>query len=310
MDQDDQKMPPMDDIALAPQPVADLSQLTEGGIFLFLSIDMVNSTEFKNHEPLWPFVIHQFYVCALDEVKKVCPHWNVWKYIGDEVVFWRHVQRTDNLARLIHDTHGALQRVMQKLDEIEGKHHIHTRNLISAKATVWSAAADFVPNPLIGSHRDQKLTHPNKIIREDHIIGLDGGQQAHETVLFDFIGPEIDIGFRISKFAHRGVLLISCGLAYLLLQQSRTTDQIAKHLKIVHYERLKGVWGGRLYPIIWYTDNWNVIEERFFYDEVLEVPLFGKIAQRTFDDISGVVRILEETNHLQIADAAYDLIRS
>ena len=309
MDQDDKPMPVLDDIALASAPTNDLSQLDEGGIFLFLSIDMVNSTEFKNHEPLWPFVIHKFYVCVVEDVKKVCPHWNVWKYIGDEVVFWRHVQRTDNLAQLIHDTHAALLRIMEKLDQIEGKNHIHTRNLISAKATVWTAAADFVPSPMIGGHRDQAVTHPNKIIREDHIIGLDGGQQAHETVLFDFIGPEIDIGFRISKFAHRGVLLLSCGLAYLLLQQSRTTDQVGKHLKIVSYEQLKGVWGGRRYPIIWYTDNWNTIEEKFYYDEVLENPLFAKIMQRNFDDISAVVRILEETNHLQVAMAAYELIR-
>jgi hypothetical protein len=284
--------------------------LSDGGLFMFLSIDMANSTEFKNHEPLWPYVIHRFYMHCVEEIKQVCPHFNVWKYIGDEVVFWRHIVPADNLARLVHDLHAALLRVIAKLDGIEGEHGIRTRNLISAKMTVWGAVADFVPNPLAPGRKDQGPSKvQNKIIREDHIIGLDAGRQAHETVLFDFVGPEIDIGFRISKFAHRGVLLVGCGLAHLLLEQSRTTDDIGKHLKIVSYEPLKGVWNGRAYPIIWYTDNWNAIDEKFYYDEAVHDPLFAKVCRHEYDEITKITRVLAETNHLQLSLAACELMR-
>jgi len=308
MDQEAKPSAGYEDVALGPQPKTDLSMLTDGGVFMFLSIDMVNSTEFKNHEPLWPYVIHRFYMYCVDEIKQVCPHFNVWKYIGDEVVFWRHVVAADNLATLTRDIHAALLRVIAKLDQIDGEHGIRTRNLISAKATVWVAAADFVPNPLSqGRNGASKLQ--NKIIRENHIIGLDAGRQVHETILFDFVGPEIDIGFRISKFAHRGVLLLGCGLAHLLLEQSHTTDNIDKHMKIVSYEPLKGVWNGRTYPIIWYTDNWNAIDEKFHYDETLINPTFAKVCRHEYDEVAKITRILEETNHLQVSLAVYELMR-
>ena len=39
----------------------------EGGVYLFVSVDMVNSTEFKSRERNWPFVLHHFYESVVGE---------------------------------------------------------------------------------------------------------------------------------------------------------------------------------------------------------------------------------------------------
>jgi hypothetical protein len=68
-------------------------------VYLFLSIDMANSTAFKGREPRWPFVLHHFYEDVVREIRTVCPRFNVWKYIGDEVTFWRRMEPSDDLIR-------------------------------------------------------------------------------------------------------------------------------------------------------------------------------------------------------------------
>jgi class 3 adenylate cyclase len=280
----------------------------EGGVYLFVSVDMVNSTEFKNKEPRWQFVMHQFYRKVVSELRSVCPRFNVWKYIGDEVTFWRHVGATDNLAHLVRGVYDALAKICQSLDDIEVHHGIKTTNVISAKSTVWIASADFVRDANLKRDHGLAFRHANRIIEEDHIISLVSGGGSQEIKAFDFIGPEIDIGFRISHFAQRGFLLVSAGVAYLMVQQSRAVDHIGQHLKIVHYEKLKGVWGGRKYPIIWYADTWENVESRFYYDERLDNEVVAKVCRGEFDEITSIAGILAQTNHIEHMRAACKLL--
>jgi hypothetical protein len=93
----------------------------------------------------------------------------------------------------------------------------------------------------------------------------------------DFLGPDIDAGFRIAKFVERKRLLISAHLAGLLHRERASCEQIEKRLKIVSYEVLKGVWDGRRYPIIWYEDDWANVDSSFLYDEHFSSPLIATI---------------------------------
>jgi|SRR5580704_831533 hypothetical protein len=280
-----------------------------GGVYLFVSIDMVNSTEFKNNEPRWPFVIHHFYESVVNEMKRVCPRFNVWKYIGDEVTFWRHTHGEDKLALLIRDTYAALQLISQALDAIEDDHGIRTRNVIGAKATMWVASADFVKGAGINRDLNASYRHFNRIIEEDHLVSVLTHEHQRELKTYDFIGPDIDIGFRISHFAQRGFVLLSAGLAYLVLRQSDPADAVDQHMKIVTYHALKGVWGGRRYPIIWYTDDWSNVREKFYYDDPLENPLIAEICRGHFHEVAPVASILRETNRIDTMIPADELLR-
>jgi hypothetical protein len=68
----------------------------------------------------------------------------------------------------------------------------------------------------------------------------------------DYLGPDIDAGFRISKYTHPGFVIASHNLAYFL-GLHKSTHQIKG--KIVGWEDLKGVWDTTPYPIIWIVDN-------------------------------------------------------
>jgi hypothetical protein len=63
----------------------------------------------------------------------------------------------------------------------------------------------------------------------------------------DFIGPDVDIGFRIAKSSHKNIVLIDAKLAYVF---SVLIPTFNKNSKIVLFEQLKGVWDQCHYPIV------------------------------------------------------------
>ncbi len=86
--------------------------------------------------------------------------------------------------------------------------------------------------------------------------------------LFEFLGNDIDTGFRVKTNTQDRRLVIDYELAYLL---SRNTDYL-RNIHIITYKRLKGVWQNRLYPIIWYYDDkyfeGTSFDDSFYYDEI------------------------------------------
>jgi hypothetical protein len=266
------------------------------GVYLFVSVDMVNSTDFKAREGRWPLVLHHFYESVHHEMKKVCPRFRIWKHIGDEVAFYRLTTSEDQLAELIQKTYHALQSIGRTLDNIQTDHHIKTRHVVGAKATMWVAFARYVgkaeDDPVSGDPDDNRII----LIEEEE---PDGQQiiKAH-----DFIGPDIDIGFRIAHFAHRGFVALSAGLTHLVLEQEKKPSlselerHMERHMKIVKYEVMKGVWGGRRYPIIWYTDDWTNVREKFHYDEEWEDPIVADVCNKRYFRCERVAHALWQTN--------------
>lgn len=66
----------------------------------------------------------------------------------------------------------------------------------------------------------------------------------------DFIGPDIDIGFRIAKASRPGRMAVSMDLSDILAQ-SEDLEPFAFHW--VGWDVFKGVFSDRPYPIIWIT---------------------------------------------------------
>jgi len=278
------------------------------GAFLFLSIDMVNSTAYKELEERWPFVIHRFYLSASEEIRSICPRFQTWKYIGDEVVFWRHVRAEDDLPALVAGVHGACERIRSALDRLGEQYPIRTRNVIGAKATMWIAAVEYVRNDETLTRTDTNGIN-NRLIREHHIstFGRDGGVGEAKN-LVDFIGPEIDIGFRISKFAHNRFLLVSASLGYLLLRNDPDGTGMAARARVVGFEKLKGVWRERPYPIIWYCPDWDNAPRLFQYDEPFDAAWIARICDGNTRPLSLLEKVLDDTNHLDRATTVAKLI--
>jgi hypothetical protein len=202
---------------------------------LFLSVDMVGSTQFKarftgkgsegwletfraffSNFPLMLAGQLAFEFLEQDETPAV----DVWKVMGDEVIFTARPNSAEELTSILRATLRTI-----KLYEANNFAMVPLR----LKGTAW--LADF----------------------GEANIELDIPELSSSDVSphVDFIGPDLDLGFRISKYARPASLVLSLDLVELLLDAANQ-DEVALYL--VGREELKGVMFGRPYPVVWMHD--------------------------------------------------------
>src|SRR5699024_10242748 len=113
----------------------------------------------------------------------------------------------------------------------------------------------------------------------------------------DFLGPEIDLGFRLSKFVGTSKVAVSAELAFILFRKrgdvshiSKYSYQVEERLKVLSFEKLKGIWGSRRYPIIWYMNDWSA--ESFQYDEHYNSNLAQIVINEQYENINTIIERL------------------
>ncbi len=257
-----------------------LSGKGESGIYLFFSFDLVNSTQFKLlYATRWPLVIMWFYDLAISQLNSRLALPQVWKFIGDEVLFFTKLQTKADLFKALPAAHDASHAVT----EILHNRFPETRELLAVKSTVWLARADTLPP------RDIEEVRVDGAPCTARNIVVDGPMTSRLNHT-DFLGPDIDIGFRISRHSLRSRTVVGADLAWLLYRFRGENSKIESQLRIVSYEVLKGVWAGRYYPIIWYEENWQT-PARFLYDEQFTSKTVEKICKREFGPDSEIKTI-------------------
>ncbi|XDD49665.1 hypothetical protein AB3N59_14875 [Leptospira sp. WS92.C1] len=203
-------------------------------VLLFLSVDIVGSTEYKNKSETqnnWLRFFTTFYKDFPITFYKKFEEINnpnlqkpeIWKSLGDELIF--RVEITDHISA--KDTVRAFSQALFSYSL-----SIRTTSL-ALKGSAWIAGF-----PVINAE----------------IYSDEEGKQV-----VDYIGPQMDIGFRISKFASEYKFIISIELLLLL---SATTDSYFKFF-LEEPQILKGVLKNRPYPIIW-MKNENAVENNLF----------------------------------------------
>lgn len=235
------------------------------GTYVFVSYDLVNSTHYKhNSGNTWMCGISDFFGICEQVVKQWLPdHFKKWKYLGDELIFACRIQSIDAMVDLPNQVYYSLR----ELNLILKGNYNHE---LSAKSTLWSAfACD------IDSDRDE-CSRRNVILRNR------SKWSDAEWLDLDFIGKDIDTGFRIAKHTHKGILTIDAVTAYFCCQNSK---KYTNNYKIVEYQSLKGILSERPYPIIWYHHNWD-LDQIFDYDEKLFSALYKKLCEnfKCFDN--------------------------
>lgn len=261
-----------------------LAPLERGsGFFAFYSFDLVNSTRFKSLNPSkWPFIFNTFHESSTDALRKRLSRPRLWKRLGDEVLLYQQIFSIQDIYTILPSTYKALQSVIQ------GIHNSYppSKTILSVKATVWFAAVDYVIPQALPLAQEREMRFPNLVI-EDYA--------EDEAVSSDFLGPDIDLGFRISKFAERGRIVVGAELAYLLFRESTqaSLSWVNEKLKIVSYERLKGIWDDRYYPVIWYEENWNP-KSMFLYDEEFTSVMASKIKENKTQKIEMLPKIFRD----------------
>ncbi len=102
----------------------------------------------------------------------------------------------------------------------------------------------------------------------------------------DFLGREVDEGFRMAKYAVKNRVIVSPLLAWLIWKEAQGDEDKKKivkaNFKITAFVLLKGVWRNRKVPIIMFHQKFEEFEELLDYDE-LDLETYSNIKQTGFD---------------------------
>jgi hypothetical protein len=183
----------------------------------------------------------------------------LWKTIGDEVLF---VKVIDDHRQIVH-TLRCWMRAVEAMRVFIKKGN--TR--LDVKCTSWLAGFPF-RNSEVAVEAGQSSTSIESgdwFLEGGKILNRIYSGDAPKGVIVDYIGPSIDIGFRLGQFSSARKFVISVDIAYVLAVANpgvMTKDRVFS----IHYEgshALKGVLGGLRYPVFWLDLSPGDALERF-----------------------------------------------
>lgn len=247
----------------------DKSIESKKGIYIFISFDLVNSTLFKSrHMKKWPKFISSFYETVMsqfavgrfressrnvadDEMQRT-GGFHLWKLIGDEVLLYHKVVSKEELyktilhindkrTKLIEESINRYAELNPQENKEECRHLFY--QYFEVKTTVWIGSC-------AGAAEKVSADYPNLVYDSMTYSNEDTDSNSQ----LDFLGPDIDEGFRLCAYAEKRQMIVSPKLVYLLLlAYENNVDNINVfnlNFRIVNYVAMKGVWENRLYPII------------------------------------------------------------
>lgn len=213
---------------------------------LFLSADLVGSTSFKQSTPGWQKVFLSFYREFPQYLQGQATDFSLWKAIGDELVFEVNVEHERHVSSAVRSWLKAMERYENEVLADAG---------LSLKGGAFIAT---FPGP------DSESTIPRKPeveISDESVVILNQsalkGTKAHSKFLYDYFGPSIDTGFRIFGFATQRYFSMTVEVAWAIsaaaqaagADPAKTQSHYVSDFEFVGLHSLKGVWGGRDYPV-------------------------------------------------------------
>jgi len=184
---------------------------------LFLSADLAGSTAFKQKQSgeVWQRFFAGFYSQLPAFVNQFfqpdAPKLSLWKTIGDEVVFSAELGSSSEVPAMVDAFRKGVAAYREKIRKTPGD--------LDLKCAAWTAGFP------VGNLA----------------VELPGEGQ------WDYIGPGMDIGFRLVKEASPRRMPLSVELAYILTFSGRDNPDIVVGRSL----ELKGVGKGRRYPCLW-----------------------------------------------------------
>ena len=267
-------------------------------VLLFFSYDIVNSSIYKTVNYYgWSFVIDHILERIRELINAKIKGAELWRIAGDEEVFVITIFEKDSLFEYVDRIYEVLTLCCEDIangkmfDNISSLSNEATclmklQNVISLKACCWLA-------PVTNKQEVDNKTNHNSV---DNIY--ERIEKANNNTFLEFIGIDIDTGFRLAKQTRARRLVVSFELAYLLKERSEYNNR----LHIITYRKLKGVWNNKDYPIIWYYDsskhNGVSFDDSFPFDAVKQDKLCaeyfgkkqydGKMYTQTFDALKKI----------------------
>lgn len=259
---------------------------------LFFSVDIENSTSFKYSKIFkakddsrdvksadwqWGAVFRDFFDSFIDafftknrkNIQDQKPNGidfhelEIWKFLGDEIIFV--VDITDVRAVLWHVY--AFKNAIKFYNGIENK----GKDNLRCKGTIWGAGFPINNFPL-GS---------KDTTSEDDFI-----QKKNEILKREYVGANIDAGFRLTKFSSPRNMVVSIEVAYFLSMSwnsqkgnDATEDKCFPKMKYSGMKILKGIFFNNPYPVFFvdlqyqvppFEDHWLGLERECQPDEIID----------------------------------------
>lgn len=264
------------------------------GVYLFFSFDLVNSTQFKSeYSDKWKRIFRKFYELVQHLLSKKFPTIKLWKYIGDEVLLYLKVEDITD----VYDAPVHSLKVIESVTSELYKSVKESKQQLFIKGTLWIAKAEVLGSSDSSDQKPSQNKHKNIILKttESNLYELNRNEEI------DFLGPDIDLGFRLTKYTQKAKLLISAELAYILYSKRGEINKYSRGdndynpeyaCKIITFESLKGIWRNRRYPVIWFSKSWS--EEIYDYDEYFESDLVRKIYDHEKIDFSIINKVFKD----------------
>lgn len=215
-------------------------------VVLFFSYDIVGSTKYKAlHPGSWAGEIKKAFESIKRRVNSELSEAYIWRVLGDEIIFVMKVsgkQMKFSEQAILSDSVAVIYKILQEAtDEIESG----TKEL-SLKAAAWIGIVSDE------EHYETDTKIPKKYKNLFYKYTVD---ETRNRKIFEFMGNDIDAGFRIKQFTYSRQLVLSFELAYLI--KKFISHGECKNIELIHmgYKPLKGIWYDRPYPIIWYYDK-------------------------------------------------------
>lgn len=213
-------------------------------VVLFFSFDIVNSTAYKTINYYgWAQVLNLLFKELREEVGNKIKSSEMWRVLGDEAIFIIKIRDEDELCEYVSQIFQIMVSTIHRLKKGEffnfsnNFNKMKLQNILSLKTAAWLAAVTDV-----GDIESEDILLENA----DNIFERYQSPEGHD--IFEFLGNDIDTGFRIARYTEEGRMVLSYELAYLIAQKTGSLSC----LHIITYRRLKGIWNDKLYPIIWY----------------------------------------------------------
>ena len=211
------------------------SDRREPNTVVLMSADIVGATAFKEsmhgrEETLaWPAAFETFFrelplvlmgqvALAFSEADSV-PELGVWKVFGDEMVFRASPRSAEEALLLTESFYRSL---------IDYDSRVSGRWPLRLRGCCWAAR------------------FPERNI-EIEIPEMAGAGHAGDAAYVDYLGPDVDTGFRLIERVGGGHVIVSLNLAEAL---AHLTDDDGLRFHHVGEEVLKGVYRGRPYPML------------------------------------------------------------
>ena len=259
-------------------------------VYIFVSFDLVNSTKIKYQYPDWLELIKLLISASNSDWEGL----NFWKYNGDELLFYAKVVSLNQIATLLYATYKKANSLNDELKRIvwnDGNSN-YIEDLLGIKTSIWLAgisdsknalnfkldnidSVDFAGVNIDEGFRLSKCVIQNKFIVDPKIVFLLCmlADELQDEKYKSYTNEQLD--FIRTKKQRRTLEDI---FALFLYKQSDKYSEVppeikalittvANNFRFVKYEKCKGVWGERNYPIIWYSDNWEKTIASIKYDE-------------------------------------------